>query len=185
MSAKSWPLTIILWLGVLVILFGAPVKPAKPAPGEAVPWQSTFQRVAGPRWIERAAQVGAESGFNALAISPVGAKGGAQFMDGAWHDWARPGESPFDPNAFIPAQHRYMSWLEAKAGQRLGPDGRRDPALSGYNWGWGNVQRVLNRSRAMGSPDPRFWVSLLPNETKNYLRHNDDFRRRIQAALRP
>lgn len=54
-----------------------------------------------------AAQIEQESGWNPEAVSPAGAEGISQFMPGTWPTWSRPGESPFDPTAAIPAQARY------------------------------------------------------------------------------
>ncbi len=160
-------------LSVAGVLVGAP---ARPGPGEVVPWQSIFVRVAGNRWIDRSAQVQSESGFNAQAKSPVGAVGPAQFMPATWKQWAKPtGADPSDPNAALPAQHAYMLWIEARVGGHL------DPALASYNWGLGNVLKVQRRVSAVGEPGATAWVRLCPAETQAYLVHNATNRAHIRA----
>jgi hypothetical protein len=149
--------------------------PAKPAPGDAVPWQPIFKTVAGTRWIDRAAQVQAESRFNAQAKSPVGAVGPAQFMPDTWKLWGK--GDPTDPAAAIPAQHHYMLWIEARVGGHL------DPALAGYNWGLGRVLRVQRRVAALGEPGDAAWVRLCPAETQGYLIHNLQNRTTIQRKV--
>lgn len=54
-----------------------------------------------------AAQIQQESGWNPTAVSPAGAEGISQFLPGTWPRWSKPGESPFEPSAAIPAQGRY------------------------------------------------------------------------------
>lgn len=160
-------------------LLAAPVRPMA---GDVVPWQGLFISVAGPRWIDRAAQVQAESGFDPAAVSPVGAKGAVQAMDPTWREWqgrgwVRPGASPFDAYAAIPGQHRYMIWLEARVGGQL------DPALAGYNWGIGRILQVQRHVAALGAPGSMAWRRFLPAETQGYLVHNTQNRARIRAEL--
>lgn len=54
-----------------------------------------------------AAQIQQESGWNPSAVSPAGAQGIGQFLPSTWSQWSEPGQSPFDPQAAIPAQGRY------------------------------------------------------------------------------
>lgn len=54
-----------------------------------------------------AAQIRQESGWDPHAVSPAGAEGISQFLPSTWPQWSKPGESPFDPAAAIPAQGRY------------------------------------------------------------------------------
>jgi cell wall-associated NlpC family hydrolase len=78
-----------------------------------------------------AAQLEAESGFDASARSPVGAEGIAQFMPATWAgDWNPQREhSPFEPEAAIAAQARLMHTLLERA------DGDIASALAAYNAG--------------------------------------------------
>lgn len=54
-----------------------------------------------------AAQIQQESDWNPDAVSPSGAEGISQFLPSTWPSWSSPGQSPFDPDAAIPAQGRY------------------------------------------------------------------------------
>ena len=157
--------------------------PARPLPGECVPWQAVFVSTAGARWIDRAAQVQAESNFDTAATSYCGAQGPAQFMPATWREWSRPGESPRDPAAALRAQHRFMLYLEARVGGEL------DPALGAYNAGLGSVLKAQRLALALGMVDSAAWLRTLPRvtgtahagETRGYLLHNATFRSQILA----
>jgi soluble lytic murein transglycosylase-like protein len=103
-------------------------------------------------WLWFKAQVRAESAFDTRAVSPVGAKGLGQFMNPTWVEWGK-GHDPFNPEANIDAQIRYMKWLLARVTTW-------DLAFAAYNWGIGNVLKVWQ--------DPQ-WKQRLPLETKEYL----------------
>jgi cell wall-associated NlpC family hydrolase len=79
-----------------------------------------------------AAQIEAESGFDARAVSDVGALGLAQFMPGTWRGSWNPwrAQSPFDATAAIDAQARYLRRLVDRAGGDLAR------ALAAYHDGW-------------------------------------------------
>jgi membrane-bound lytic murein transglycosylase MltF len=165
------------------VAWGAPTKPA---PGEVVPWQAIFQAVDGARWIDRAAQVQAESRFELTAHSPTGALGPAQFEPATWKEWAKPPTaSPQDPNAFIPTQNRYMNWIEART-KGL------DPALGAYNAGLGSVLRAQRLAASMGLPGAAAWLQALPRitgtanaaQTRSYLVHNAENRTTIQGRAK-
>lgn len=180
---------------ILGFLLWAPLSAqvVKPAPGELVPWQSTFQAVAGDAWLWRASQVRAESGFNPRATSPVGARGGAQFMAATWKEQERkkripPGSDPCNPHAFIPAQHYYMLDLEAFARVRgMRTDrGIRDAGHGAYNAGSGSLQRAIWAAASIGlisRPGTEdAWLQALPlvtgkhaGETNGYLRNINGF----------
>jgi hypothetical protein len=78
-----------------------------------------------------AAQLEAESGFDASAISSAGAQGIAQFMPATWAGSWNPQRlsSPFDTAAAIAAQARLMHLLLERAG------GDVSTALAAYNAG--------------------------------------------------
>ena len=78
-----------------------------------------------------AAQISAESGFNANAVSPTGAQGIAQFEPGTWAQWGH--GSPFNPAAAFPAYAAFMRSLLRQFGGSI-----RD-ALAAYNAGPGNL----------------------------------------------
>uniref|UniRef100_UPI003F49AC1A C40 family peptidase n=1 Tax=unclassified Streptomyces TaxID=2593676 RepID=UPI003F49AC1A len=93
-----------------------------------------------------AAQIWAESGFNAQARSPVGALGPAQFMPGTWATWGRDDDtsgttSPFDVGDAVMAQGRFMCSLLDQAKRSHYPGGTQMLALAGYNAGWGAVEK--------------------------------------------
>lgn len=106
-------------------------------------------------WQLLKAQIKAESNFNPTAVSGAGAKGLAQFMDPTWKDWGN--GSQFNPEQSIKAQARYMSWLLKQF------NNVSIIALAAYNWGIGNVKRLLNR---VGRTD---FTDNLPKETQNYI----------------
>jgi soluble lytic murein transglycosylase-like protein len=112
-------------------------------------YDSLFQwygQRSGVDWRLLKAQARAESGFDPAAVSPVGARGLAQFMARTWQEWADgtagvqplpPHElyDPRNPEAAIRAQAQYMRELLALF------SGNRRLALAAYNWGPGNVRK--------------------------------------------
>lgn len=95
-----------------------------------------------------AAQIEAESGWNAQAVSPAGAQGLSQFMPGTWPTWAQDDDgngqvSPFDPADAIMAQGRYdcalyASMAVARQSNQVSGD-LTDLMLAAYNAGSGAV----------------------------------------------
>jgi cell wall-associated NlpC family hydrolase len=83
-----------------------------------------------------AAQLEAESGFDAAAVSPAGAQGAAQFMPATWAGSWNPyrGHSPFAARFAVLAQARYLARLLRRAG------GDVPLALAAYNAGWTGAQ---------------------------------------------
>jgi soluble lytic murein transglycosylase-like protein len=82
------------------------------------------------------AQLWQESRFRPNAVSPVGAKGIAQFMPATARRFGL--KDPFDVQASIEAQAKYMRFLLNKFGDYA-------LALAGYNAGEGNVQKYGNK----------------------------------------
>ncbi len=90
-----------------------------------------------------AAQLMAESGFDAGAVSPAGAQGIAQFMPGTAASYGL--RNPFDPEAAIDAQAHLMSDLLRQF--------RSVPlALAAYNAGPGAVSACSLRRPLCGDP---------------------------------
>jgi soluble lytic murein transglycosylase-like protein len=81
-------------------------------------------------------QLWQESRFNPVAVSPAGAKGIAQFMPATAKRFGL--KDPFDVEASIHAQAKYMKFLLNKFGDYA-------LALAGYNAGEGNVQKYGNK----------------------------------------
>lgn len=87
-----------------------------------------------------AAQAKAESGFNAKAVSPAGARGLMQFMPGTARGL---GVNPMDPASAIDGAARLMA-------QHLAKFGTTQKALAAYNAGPGNVGRWQNIAETRG-----------------------------------
>ena len=121
-------------------------------PPDYIPWlQKAGSLCPGIDAALLAAQVETESAFRVDAVSPAGAKGPAQFMDGTWPSWSKPDDgkppppSPFSiPNALM-AQGRFMCALYRQATDAIAKGTvSGDPvglALAGYNAGFGAVQK--------------------------------------------
>jgi endonuclease YncB( thermonuclease family) len=86
-------------------------------------------------------QANIESAFNPRAVSPVGAKGIAQFMPATGREFGLlTDEDFFDPEKNIRAQAQYMRQLLDRYQDR-GPADQLKYALTAYNAGMGNVER--------------------------------------------
>ncbi|MFW7909988.1 lytic transglycosylase domain-containing protein [Klebsiella pneumoniae] len=99
-----------------------------------------------------------ESGGDPFAVSPKGAKGPFQFMDGTARDLGLKGVDVYDPHKSADAAARYLRYLLDATGGDL------EKTLASYNWGLGNVQK-----KGMDN---------LPSETRNYVP-------KVMAGMRP
>ncbi|MCP6701031.1 lytic transglycosylase domain-containing protein [Klebsiella pneumoniae] len=99
-----------------------------------------------------------ESGGDPFAVSPKGAKGPFQFMDGTARDLGLKGMDVYDPHKSADAAARYLRYLLDATGGDL------EKALASYNWGLGNVKK-----KGMNN---------LPSETRNYVP-------KVMAGMRP
>lgn len=162
----------------LAFALGLLSQPGKPLPGELVPWQAEFQRIAGSEWLWRACQVKAESNFNPRAVSPVGAFTAAQFMPGTWREQKQKRRIPQDAGpddipAVLTAQNYYMldqERLMRVRGRLTTPRGVRDGAHGSYNAGAGNILAAIRQADALGIPSTPgtedAWMRALPLVTK-------------------
>ncbi|WP_373629758.1 lytic transglycosylase domain-containing protein [Klebsiella variicola subsp. variicola] len=100
----------------------------------------------------------AESGGDPYAVSPKGAKGPFQFMDGTARDLGLKGMDVYDPHKSADAAARYLRYLLDATGGDL------EKTLASYNWGLGNVQKK--------------GMENLPSETRNYVP-------KVMAGMRP
>ncbi|MVX97949.1 transglycosylase SLT domain-containing protein [Enterobacteriaceae bacterium 8376wB9] len=100
----------------------------------------------------------AESGGDPYAVSPKGAKGPFQFMDGTARDLGLKGMDVYDPHKSADAAARYLRYLLDATGGDL------EKTLASYNWGLGNVQK-----KGMDN---------LPSETRNFVP-------KVMAGMRP
>jgi len=96
------------------------------------------------RWWK--AQLYQESRMDPMAVSPVGARGLAQFMPGTWNDVCRQlgltGVSPHDSEPAILAGAYYMSKLAAQWSSPRPETDRWDLARASYNAGLGNILKA-------------------------------------------
>lgn len=90
-------------------------------------------------------QIFAESSFNERAVSPVGARGLAQFMPMTWHTWGK--GNPFIAENAIESQIRYMNHLYGCYEEIPDPLERFKFTLAAYNCGRGNVNKLLTMAR--------------------------------------
>lgn len=102
-----------------------------------------------PHWTAWKAQLYQESRLDAAAVSPVGAKGLAQFMPGTWAGVARqlrlpPGTSPVQDIA-IDAGAYYMVQLRRSWHSPRPTDDRHMLAQASYNAGLGNILKAQER----------------------------------------
>ena len=182
----------VLVLAVAFPILAGPVMAVRP---NVVPFQSIFQKVAGARWVDRAAQGLTESGgarhgifyMDPQAVSCTGARGITQFEPSCWTwsqglGWIPKGANPTDPTMDIQAQHQYMLWLEARTQHDL------DAALASYNAGLGNIYKAQRIADALGMRDHGAWLRTLLQVTKKnaaqtigYVARNATFRATIKA----
>jgi len=122
------------------------VKPSGSLQGKYAPIIAAVAATHGldPKLIE--AVIRTESGFNADAVSPVGALGLMQLMPGTAAELGV--SDAFDPEQNIQAGSKYLKQLMDRY------DGDTGLALAAYNWGMGNLER---------HPEA------MPQETVNYV----------------
>lgn len=122
-------------------------------------------------------QMIAESSGNANAISKVGAKGLYQIMDGTYNDYVKAtGEKGdlFNPEFNTKVRDWYMDWLGKN--KIVNTNGVSDfiktaRQLVAYNWGIGNLKKLLNKHQASGTDinNSLDWLEGIPEETRNYV----------------
>lgn len=115
-----------------------------------------------PLWRLWLAQLWQESRCDPLAVSPVGARGLAQFMPGTWSDQVRrlsldPYADPHTAKHAIPAGAAYMASLRQTWRRGREPLERNVLAQASYNAGTGNI---LKAQKACG--DARRWQEIAP-----------------------
>ena len=97
-------------------------------------------------WRLLKAQFFAESGLNPLAVSPVGAKGIAQFMPATWKEWLKkagfPGHDETHPEASIFTGACYMAWLVGQWSTPRPAIDRYLLAAASYNSGLGDILKA-------------------------------------------
>ena len=131
-------------------------------------------------WLMLKAQLMQESRLDCHAVSPVGAKGLAQFMPGTWAEYVGKcsyphSTSPFNASASIHCCAAYMKdLLKGWKSERTAED-RYKLALASYNAGFGNLLKA--QKLAKGAVDYKHIIAKLPlvtgkansRETMNYV----------------
>jgi soluble lytic murein transglycosylase-like protein len=190
MRRAAW---IVIAGGIGFCLLAAP---AKPAPGDAVPFQAALKEKNGARWVDRAAQAQAESGFDPAAQSWIINKQGKrvpcafglfQFTMPTWTIWGDAGDSPLQPIPAIKGNSRYMPYLEGKVKKD------QDKAWAAYNAGLGSIQRAEKKAISLGMTGPDAWLRALPRvtgeanaaQTRGYLVHIKAYRANILKKVTP
>lgn len=114
-----------------------------------------------PDWQMWKAQLFQESRLRPDAVSPVGARGLAQFMPGTWSDMVRElklgSVSPHDVSPAIHAGAYYMMKLRRTWKANRPVLARHDLAMASYNAGTGNI---LKAQTLCGGA--RFWAEIAP-----------------------
>lgn len=128
-----------------------------------IPYEADFRAVAGLRWLDRAAQVKAESGFRPTVTAFDGGMGLGQFMPKTWawcieQGWVLAGDSPYDVRPNLTAQHRFMNYLEGRTATFTA-------ALGAYNAGLGSVRKAQRLADSLGLEGQDSWLRALPNVT--------------------
>ena len=186
------------FFGVLMcVLFLVPGAYAKP-PQAAFAYRPTLVRAAHVFWgldapvATLAAQVHAESAWNANAKSPAGAMGLAQFMPAtaAWLPSVAPGvgaSAPYNPGWALRALAAYDRWLWERV-TGVSPCERMAFALSAYNGGLGWVQKDKKLAQKKGL-DPRVWFknveAVNAGRSPAAWKENRGYARRILFDLEP
>lgn len=145
-----------------------------------------------PRFAAAKAQLYTESRLDPAAVSPVGARGVAQFMPATWDEVTRQlrlgAVSPVHDVA-IDAYAYYMANLRHVWRAGRDPSDRQPLAQASYNAGPGNI---IKAQRVCGGA--RLWDAIAPclgtvtgtrnaTETTTYVARIDRFTRMIEAGL--
>lgn len=133
-------------------------------------------------WRMYKAQIIAESALNPLAVSPVGAKGLAQFMPGTWAEVSQelalpPTAEATDPFFAIPAGAYYMGSLVSKWTSPRPDIDRYCLALASYNAGFGNLLKA--QLVAGGANDYAAIIAGLSQVTGDHAAETTDYVPRI------
>lgn len=121
-----------------------------------------------PDWLAWKAQLWQESRLKPDAVSPVGARGLAQFMPATWRDVSRRmafphGTSPHEAAFAIEAGAYYMAQLRGQWRAKRSEGDRHRLAQASYNAGLGNIVAAQKRC---GNPNGYAEIiACLPNIT--------------------
>ena len=136
---------LALWLALLALASAPPAQARSRFPDEhdALIREAAERYMPGIPWQAYKAQLYQESQLNPDAVSPVGARGIAQFMPGTWADIAPAiGARGFSPHAVGPAIRGGALYMARLRGEWTAPRPAKDRhslALASYNAGLGNI----------------------------------------------
>lgn len=197
-------ITGFLWgigfaLGTLIILYAmVGIGRAETIPTAAAKHRAELTRCGRYVWglsapvATLAGQVHQESGWREGAVSPVGARGLAQFMPATsrWIAGLVPelaANAPFNPGWALRALAEYDKWLWDRVSARDDCQ-RMAMALAAYNGGLGWVQRDKGLAKARGA-DPLIWWDQVERfnagRSSAAFRENRGYPRRILRSLEP
>ncbi len=183
---------------LLMLLYLAAMARAETIPAEALRHRAELTRCGRYAFgleapvATLAAQVHQESRWRENAVSPVGARGLAQFMPSTskWIAGLVPelaDNAPFNPGWALRALATYDKWLWDRVAGRDACQ-RMAMALAGYNGGLGWVQRDKALASKNGA-DPLIWFDHIErfNAGRNAaaFRENRGYPRRILGTLEP
>lgn len=194
-SAGAW----LLMVAITAFMAWCGPAQAQQVPAQAARYRAELTRAAHAAWglgaplATFAAQVHQESGWNAAAVSHVGAQGMAQFMPATADWWCQVNKlapadcRPTNPVWALRAMVGYDTWLRDRLRAADGCQ-RMAMVLSAYNGGlgWVNRDKTLASSKGL---DPLRWFDHV--ETVNAGRavaafsENRGYPRRILQRLEP
>ncbi|MEI7177531.1 transglycosylase SLT domain-containing protein [Pectobacterium carotovorum] len=192
------PGTGLLLLLFILLLVGALDSDAAQPPAASQQYRSDLIRNARLDWglnapvADFAAQLHQESGWNPRAVSPVGARGLAQFMPAtsAWISDIMPelkANQPFNPSWSIRALTRYDRWIWQRV-TAADDCQRMAMTLSGYNGGLGWVQRDQKLAAQRGLDRQRWFghvATVNAGRSAANWRENRHYPQHILLALAP
>ncbi|MDX5630353.1 MULTISPECIES: transglycosylase SLT domain-containing protein [unclassified Brenneria] len=188
----------LLFLLLILLLVGTFDSDAAQPSAAAQQYRSDLIRNARLDWglnapvADFAAQLHQESGWNARAVSPVGAQGLAQFMPSTseWISQLMPelkANQPFNPAWAIRALTRYDRWIWQRV-NAADDCQRMAMTLSGYNGGLGWVQRDQKLAAQRGLDRQRWFghvAAVNAGRSKANWRENRHYPQRILLELAP
>jgi len=125
--------------------------------GTTVPYEEIFRSIAAEYnldWHLLVEQAYRESRFDPLAVGKANDLGLMQVLPATWDEWApKVGVyDPFDPASNVRVAAAYLDWIRAQ----LVKQGRPEPywMLVAYNWGIGNVLKLLKAGGSWGQVPP-------------------------------
>jgi soluble lytic murein transglycosylase-like protein len=188
-----------LWVCLALFAWGYVASALAQIPSDADKYKRDLIRNARMVWgmsapvSTFAAQIHQESGWRADAVSPVGARGMAQFMP-ATATWikglqvALQSDGPENPQWAIRALVEYDKWLYDRVPTAATHCEQMAFVLSSYNGGLGWLRKDVALAEKSGA-DPRWWFGHVENfnggRGASAFRENRGYPNRILEVLEP